>query len=112
MDPSTTSTSAASLHEELMAVDPIMAQRWHPKDLRKIRRSLEIYRRTGVPHSTLLMQAQQEELSDGSGLQGRAEDEEAIRCLILWPWLAFDYLDPILDKRVHCMVKVRRMARA
>ena len=28
--------------ERLKEIDPVMAQRWHPKDTRKIRRSLEV----------------------------------------------------------------------
>ncbi|KAI7303923.1 tRNA isopentenyltransferase-like protein [Hortaea werneckii] len=35
------------LLEELKRVDPAMAERWHPKDRRKIQRSLEIYLKTG-----------------------------------------------------------------
>ncbi|RMY00688.1 hypothetical protein D0867_11657 [Hortaea werneckii] len=35
------------LLEELKRVDPVMAERWHPKDRRKIQRSLEIYLKTG-----------------------------------------------------------------
>lgn len=31
-----------SLHDALCLVDPIMSKRWHPKDYRKIRRSLEV----------------------------------------------------------------------
>jgi tRNA dimethylallyltransferase len=33
--------------ERLREVDPVMADRWHPKDRRKIRRSLEIFLTTG-----------------------------------------------------------------
>jgi tRNA dimethylallyltransferase len=33
--------------EKLKRVDPVMAGRWHPRDRRKIRRSLEIWIRTG-----------------------------------------------------------------
>lgn len=30
------------LHETLMRIDPVMANKWHPSDYRKIRRSLEV----------------------------------------------------------------------
>ena len=33
--------------EKLREVDPAMAQRWHPNDVRKIRRSLEVWLQTG-----------------------------------------------------------------
>jgi len=36
-----------SILERLQQVDPVMANRWHPNDRRKIRRSLEIYLSTG-----------------------------------------------------------------
>jgi tRNA dimethylallyltransferase len=39
--------SAEDMLEKLRTVDPIMAARWHPNDRRKIRRSLEIWMKTG-----------------------------------------------------------------
>ena len=39
--------SAEEMLEELRKVDPVMAERWHPQDARKIRRSLEIFLSTG-----------------------------------------------------------------
>ena len=44
---------AEEMLEELRKVDPKMAQRWHPKDSRKIRRSLEIWLQTGRRASTI-----------------------------------------------------------
>ncbi|KAJ1344424.1 tRNA dimethylallyltransferase [Batrachochytrium salamandrivorans] len=40
-----------TLHPLLMRIDPDMSNRWHPKDYRKIRRSIEIFLVTGKPHS-------------------------------------------------------------
>ncbi|KAL3959188.1 hypothetical protein ACCO45_007350 [Purpureocillium lilacinum] len=39
------------LLEELRKCDPVMAERWHPNDRRKIQRSLEIFLHTGKPAS-------------------------------------------------------------
>jgi tRNA dimethylallyltransferase len=39
------------LLQELRKCDPVMAERWHPNDRRKIMRSLEIYLHTGKPAS-------------------------------------------------------------
>jgi tRNA A37 N6-isopentenylltransferase MiaA len=50
-----TTTDGETLHEQLQRVDPIMARRLHPNDTRKISRSLEVFLRTGVPHSTMLL---------------------------------------------------------
>ncbi|KAF2817759.1 tRNA isopentenyltransferase [Mytilinidion resinicola] len=38
---------------KLQEVDPIMAERWHPTDRQKIRRSLEMYLKTGKPASKI-----------------------------------------------------------
>ncbi|GAB7339282.1 hypothetical protein MBLNU457_5936t1 [Dothideomycetes sp. NU457] len=45
--------STEDILSELARVDPVMANRWHPKDRRKIRRSLEIYLQTGRPASEI-----------------------------------------------------------
>ena len=49
----------ASSTEEILAklrvVDPVMANRWHPNDHRKIRRSLEIWYQTGKPASQIYL---------------------------------------------------------
>lgn len=42
-----------SLHKELEKVDPVSANKFHPNDLRRIIRALEVYRRTGEPISEL-----------------------------------------------------------
>eukprot|EP00939_MAST-03C_sp_MAST-3C-sp1_P004085 g4085.t1 len=47
-------TSEESLFEELKRVDPQMAERLHPKDVRKIENSLTIFKETGIQHSQLI----------------------------------------------------------
>lgn len=42
---------AAALHAELAAVDPQAAQKIDPRNLRRVIRALEVYRKTGVPIS-------------------------------------------------------------
>jgi tRNA dimethylallyltransferase len=44
------------LHEELLAVDPVSAERLHPNDLVRVSRALEVFELTGTPLS--LLQAQ------------------------------------------------------
>ncbi|EEH41354.1 tRNA isopentenyltransferase [Paracoccidioides lutzii Pb01] len=44
--------------QKLREVDPVMASRWHPRDTRKIRRSLEIYLQTGKPASEIYQEQQ------------------------------------------------------
>jgi tRNA dimethylallyltransferase len=78
------------LHRELERVDPIMARRLHPNDTRKVLRSLDVFRKYGVPHSTLLM-------AQGSPAPRYAP----IVCF----WVKSDLavLDTRLDKRVDAM---------
>uniref|UniRef100_A0A3Q2E9N5 tRNA isopentenyltransferase 1 n=1 Tax=Cyprinodon variegatus TaxID=28743 RepID=A0A3Q2E9N5_CYPVA len=54
------------LYKRLMEVDPKMASMLHPNDKRKIARSLQIHKDTGVPHSHWL----EEQRQGGDGLGG------------------------------------------
>lgn len=45
-----------SLYKKLEDVDPMMARRLHPNDIRKIKRSLDIHRSTGKRHSDLIVE--------------------------------------------------------
>ena len=58
---SSTSTASSSLtdqalYQRLKEVDPGMAQRLHPNDVRRVQRSLEIFDSTGRRHSDVLAQ--------------------------------------------------------
>lgn len=48
-----------AMWKKLKEVDPVMADRWHPKDRRKIRRSLEIFLTTGKRASDIYADQQQ-----------------------------------------------------
>ncbi len=50
--------TAEVMLEKLREVDPQMADRWHPNDIRKIRRSLEIYLTTGRRASDIYAEQQ------------------------------------------------------
>ena len=82
--------------EKLREVDPVMANRWHPNDRRKIQRSLQIYLQTGKPASETYMQ--------------RLEDEEAAEAglrfptLLLWPYCEREAHKARLDRRVDRML--------
>lgn len=45
-----------ALYRELMAVDPTLARRLHPNDVRRVIRGLEVHEQTGTPLSTLQSQ--------------------------------------------------------
>ncbi|KAL2315256.1 tRNA dimethylallyltransferase [Schizosaccharomyces pombe] len=78
----------------LKKVDPVMAEQWHPRDTRKIRRSLEIYFHTGRPPSEIY--SEQKMKSSGSKLRYKS--------LIFWAFADSLVLMPRLDKRVDKML--------
>ncbi|KAI9709470.1 MAG: hypothetical protein M1820_003230 [Bogoriella megaspora] len=54
-----------SILARLREVDPIMADRWHPNDRRKIQRSLEIWLQTGRPASQIYQEQANGQISRG-----------------------------------------------
>ncbi|ORY48173.1 tRNA isopentenyltransferase, partial [Rhizoclosmatium globosum] len=78
----------------LARVDPIMATRWHPKDWRKIRRSLQVYYTKGERHSDILNRQKEE---GGGALR--------FRTCVFWLWAENKALDLRLDNRVDAMIK-------
>ncbi|KAH6611443.1 tRNA isopentenyltransferase [Trichoderma cornu-damae] len=88
------------LLEELMKVDPIMAERWHPNDRRKIQRSLEIYLHTGRPASELY--AEQEKRKAAAAQESRAN--RPWERLLFWVYSDRDTLTARLDSRVDKML--------
>lgn len=63
--------------QKLWEVDPLMASRWHPKDTRKIRRSLEIYLQTGRKASEIYEEQRQTIKSSLRPVDGQSPDREA-----------------------------------
>ncbi|KAJ3337177.1 hypothetical protein HDU91_001551, partial [Kappamyces sp. JEL0680] len=86
-------TSGSDLFDMLAAVDPIMARRWHPKDYRKLRRSLEIYYTTGMTQSAWYAKQKRE-----------ADSVLRWPTVMIWLYGRPDILDPRLDARVDDML--------
>ncbi|KAF7552017.1 hypothetical protein G7046_g7551 [Stylonectria norvegica] len=86
------------LHE-LRKVDPVMADRWHPNDRRKIQRSLEIYLRTGKRASDHY--AEQQERKAALAQDGRPWEN-----LLFWVYSEREVLRERLDSRVDRMLDV------
>ncbi|KAF2971729.1 hypothetical protein GQX73_g1905 [Xylaria multiplex] len=84
--------------ERLRQVDPEMAQRWHPDDRRKIKRSLEIYLTTGKRASDIY--AEQQEVKQASGNAGGHWET-----LVFWTYSETEALRERLRKRVAKMVQ-------
>jgi tRNA dimethylallyltransferase len=102
-------SSPEVLMEKLREVDPAMAERWHPRDARKIRRSLEIYFQTGRRASEIY--AEQKLLKNEAVLK----DEGLLRfdnTLIFWVHAEKDILNARLDSRVDGMIQQGLMTEA
>ena len=90
-----------SLHEQLARVDSAMAQKLHPNDTRKIKRSLQVYERSGIIHSEHIAQQQSQE--------GSSEYSGPMRfknICVLWLRCEFETLDKRLDARVDQMIEL------
>ncbi|KAI1007698.1 hypothetical protein K3495_g532 [Podosphaera aphanis] len=94
--------------EKLKEVDPVMAARWHPNDVRKIRRSLEICLTTGKRASEVYARRKQDAARSSSrspGLRVTHDYLDLSSTLLFWT-----YVDPIilkerLDARVLKMME-------
>ena len=96
-------SSAEELLTFLGEVDPVMAQRWHPRDIRKIRRCVEIYLEHGVPPSEMYakQQQQQQQLKGADGLTTTAEN----KVCFLWLYTQPEILANRIDERLQYMLK-------
>lgn len=102
--------------EKLREVDPVMAERWHPKEKRKIRRSLHIFLQTGRPASEIYKEqkaqlknlaASNDEKPPGKGFGGYTEDETGhlrYPTLLFWVHSDAETLQQRLNSRVETMI--------
>lgn len=93
--------SAEEMLRELRRVDPVMAEKWHPNDRRKIQRSLEIYLQTGKTASELY--AEQEKRKE-SGIANEAETTGPWENILFWVYSERQVLCDRLDRRVDKML--------
>ncbi|KAJ6015179.1 hypothetical protein N7540_009770 [Penicillium herquei] len=95
-------SSPEVLMEKLREVDPVMAARWHPKDGRKLRRSLEIYFQTGRPASEIYAEQK------ASKAEALVENEGFLRfsnTLIFWVHAEKETLNKRLSSRIDTMIE-------
>jgi tRNA dimethylallyltransferase len=95
------------LHTKLREVDPIMADRWHPNERRKIQRSLEIYLRTGKPASQLYKEQKLQREASAALTDGTTSDSQSglrFETLVFWVHANKDVLHRRLDGRVDKMI--------
>lgn len=92
--------------QKLREVDPVMADRWHPNESRKIRRSLEIYFQTGRPASEIYAeQKRQRQAADSTG-------QLRFQTMVFWVHADRETLNPRLDARVDVMLQQGLMSEA
>ena len=91
-----------SLHEKLEAVDSKMAARLHPNDIRRIERSLEVFKQYGKPKSDILFE--RKEIGHGTGFsRGQLRFNDLA---VLWIQCDYEVLDQRLDRRVDEMIQM------
>ncbi|KAK3584571.1 hypothetical protein CHS0354_024617 [Potamilus streckersoni] len=89
------------LHRQLLEVDPVSAQRIHPRNRRKIARALEVYEKYGVPISQIHKMQHLQTGGDNS-ISGPLRYEHTC---IFWLQCEQSVLDERLDKRVDAMLQ-------
>ncbi|KAF2838269.1 tRNA isopentenyltransferase [Patellaria atrata CBS 101060] len=101
-----------AIWEKLNEVDPVMAARWHPKDRRKIQRSLEIWLKTGRKASEVYEEQRLRKSLNAGGPVGGAEDKLDITpmgfrfpTLLFWVYAATGALSTRLDYRIDAMLE-------
>jgi tRNA dimethylallyltransferase len=104
--------------QKLREVDPVMADRWHPNETRKIRRSLQIYLQTGKPATEIYEQQRRQRLEAGMGSGDDDGDNLTqpgrmrYQTLLFWTHAAREKLYKRLDARVDAMVQQGLIAEA
>ena len=105
-------SSNETILTELRKVDPAMAARWHPKDTRKIRRSLEIWLQTGRRASDIYEEQKQsltnqrgEPDSGANGVHAEPDAESAFQSLVIWLHCESPVLNDRLSRRVDRMLE-------
>lgn len=95
------------IHAKLREVDPVMADRWHPNERRKIQRSLEIFLKTGKPASQIYTEQRlKKDQFPGDSAKDLDDDSRRMRfqTLVFWVHARKDVLYLRLDNRVDKML--------
>ncbi|KAF5861479.1 hypothetical protein ETB97_012883 [Aspergillus alliaceus] len=99
--------------QKLREVDPAMADRWHPNETRKIRRSLEIYFQTGRPASEVYAeQKRSKQAAMTNGDPTANEGQLRFPTMVFWVHSEKETLISRLEKRVDVMIEQGLMAEA
>lgn len=95
--------------QKLREVDPVMADRWHPNERRKLRRSLEIYLTTGKRASDIYAEQKKHKHIKSNSDSGEANSADVAAgdnsTLLFWVHSDSDILKKRLDDRIYKMVE-------
>ena len=94
-----------SLHQLLAALDPDEAQRWHWRDGRKVKRSIERWWEAQAKSAATEVSRPRAVPGDGYN-SSKAGRRARFRTLVFWVYEDMEYLKPRLDRRVDRMVQV------
>ncbi|KAG7289192.1 hypothetical protein NEMBOFW57_005555 [Staphylotrichum longicolle] len=89
---------------KLREVDPVIADKWHPNDARKIRTSLEIYFATGRRASDIYAEQRIKKESKWAS-KDTAQTHGLGEILLFWLYAQREVLNERLDQRVDKMVR-------
>lgn len=95
--------STEAMWKKLREVDPVMAERWHPNDRRKIHRSLEIFLTTGKRASEIYVEQQQRK-SARAAAEDDADTGPRSDPLLFWVHTEDKALKERLNRRVDKML--------
>ncbi|KAB5531268.1 IPP transferase-domain-containing protein [Coniochaeta sp. 2T2.1] len=97
--------STEEVLKRLREVDPVMADRWHPNDRRKIQRSLEIFLTTGRRASDIYKeQKTQAEEAKANVSPPESQSQTLPQALMLWVYSKPAVLNERLNARVDKML--------
>ncbi|AEO56558.1 hypothetical protein MYCTH_2301650 [Thermothelomyces thermophilus ATCC 42464] len=96
--------SPEAMLAKLREVDPVMADKWHPNDARKIRTSLEIYFGTGRRASDIYAEQRSKKESKWAS-QKHTHSHGLGEVLLFWLYARREALNERLDKRVDRMMQ-------
>ncbi|TPX37510.1 tRNA dimethylallyltransferase [Synchytrium microbalum] len=99
----------AEMYRVLQRVDPVMGERWHPNDTRKIRRSLEVYYTTATKHSEWLETQRQSNIESNCSEDNEESGTMRYPSCVFWIYAQPTILDPRLDHRVDAMISTGGM---
>ncbi|ORZ25959.1 IPP transferase-domain-containing protein [Absidia repens] len=86
----------SELYSRLQEIDPIMANKWHPSNRRKIIRSLQVFYQLGRKQSDII-----KEQKDHLQIHG---SQSRFKSVIFWLYADPQKLNPRLDERVNTMI--------